>query len=94
MVKSYHASPGPHPGKPIDTNDTPCFILPTLKAAQLDLLIRGVEALGSANYGGWQKDEVEMRKLLHSIRRPNPHVTDDDDDRETHEDASARTATR
>ena len=46
------------------------FDLPPLSAQQLDLLIRGVEALGSCNFGGWDEKEIEMRRLLYSIRWP------------------------
>ena len=42
------------------------FNLPTLNSMQLALLVRAVDVLGSAAYGGWQEDETEMYDLLTS----------------------------
>jgi len=42
------------------------FNLPTLNSMQLALLVRAVDVLGSAAYGGWQEDETEMCDLLTS----------------------------
>jgi len=42
------------------------FNLPTPNSMQWALLVRAVEVLGSAAYGGWQVDETEMWDLLKS----------------------------
>lgn len=42
------------------------FNLPALNSMQLALLVRAVDILGSAAYGGWQESETEMSELLAS----------------------------
>lgn len=42
--------------------------LPPISLKQLNLLIRGVDALGTWAYGGWSEEEKSMKKMLEEVR--------------------------